>query len=165
MSFLYLKGSDAMNHHVMALVPKPPPRLSVKSARWKILQTMHRQLFTIVKHYCATNKLSRCSVYLYYIRSPNLDRLVFKTTRREDETESHEIIIEAGLNESLAYIVTDYHHPEPFDLSADACNMYGTFDENFIEDLVQQTNLSIALAHVDWGNHPKKHRKPRPPLF
>ena len=155
-----------MNHHVMDLVPQPPPRLSVKSARWKILQTMQRQLSAVVKHYCATNKLSRCSTYLYYIRSPNLDRLVFRTTRREDETENHKIIIEAGLDEALAYVVTDYHHPEPFDLPADACSTYTMFDESFIEDLVQQTNLAIALAHVDWGNHKTKHkRKPRPPLF
>lgn len=155
-----------MTQRVMNLVPKPPPKMSVKSARWKILQTMQRQLLAVVKHYCETNKLSKCSLYLYYVRSPNLDRLVFKTTRREDETKSHEIIIEAGLEEALAYIVTDYYHPLAFDLPADACNVYEVFDKDFIEDLVQQTNLSIALAHVDWGNHPKKHkRKPRPPLF
>lgn len=127
---------------------------------------MQRQLLAVVKHYCETNKLSKCSLYLYYVRSPNLNRLVFKTTRREDETESHEIVIEAGLDEALAYIVTDYYHPESFDLPADACNMYGTFDESFIEDLAQQTNLAIALAHVNWDNHKTKHkRKPRPPLF
>lgn len=105
-------------------------------------------------------------MYLYYIRSPNLDRLVFKTTRREDETESHEIIIEAGLNETLAYVITDYYHPTPFNLPVGACSIYQAFDESFIEDLVQQTNLSIALAHVNWNKHPKKHKhKPRPPLF
>lgn len=164
---MYLKGSDVcLTQHVMNLVPKPPPKMSVKSARWKILQTMQRQLLAVVKHYCDTNKLSKCSLYLYYVRSPNLNRLVFKTTRREDETESHEIVIEAGLDEALAYIVTDYYHPESFDLPADACNMYETFDESFIEDLVQQTNLAIALAHVNWDNHKTKHkRKPRPPLF
>lgn len=155
-----------MNHHVMDLVLQPPPRLSVKSARWKILQTMQRQLLAVVKHYCTTNKLSKCSLYLYYVRSPNLNRLVFKTTRREDETESHEIVIEAGLDEALAYVVTDYYHPTPFNLPVGACSIYQAFDESFIEDLVQQTNLSIALAHVNWNKHPKKHKhKPRPPLF
>lgn len=105
-------------------------------------------------------------MYLYYIRSPNLDRLVFKTTRREDETNSHEIIIEAGFEEALAYVVTDYYHPVSFDLPTDACSVYEAFDETFIEDLVQQTNLSIALAHVNWDNHKTKHkRKSRPPLF
>lgn len=159
-----MKGSEYMKSHVTDLIPQPPPKLSLKLARWKILQIMQRQLLSVIKHYCNTTKLSHCDLYLVYIRSPNLNRLCFKTARYGHD-KAAQIIIEAGLDEALAYTVTEYQHPMAFDLPTDACSVYTEFDDKFIEDLVQQVNLSVAHSHVDWNTRKSKHRKPRPPLF
>lgn len=128
------------------LEPQQPPRLSLKMARWQILQKCQKQLILALKGYSMPKKLSHCDLFMQVLdaRKP-----LFKAFDAE-ESEVHELHLELNLQQAAGKLLSDGPEME-FILPPEACQMYKQLDASFAADLVQQVNLSVALAHKQAG--------------
>lgn len=120
-----------------------PPRgtqMTLREARWRILQRCQTAIISALKGYSIPHKLASCELYLQCIDSP--DELTFRTA-----TEPHVLHLTVDLAQAEGSLATDSGPPHSFILPAEACQLYPKVDGKFKTDLAQQVNVSIALAH------------------
>lgn len=128
-----------MKSHV-DLSPPGDHTLTLREARWRILQRCQAVIISALKGYTPTRKLASCELYLQCIDSP--DKLTFRTA-----TEPHTLHLTVDLAQAEGSLVADSGPPHSFILPPEACQLYPKIDGKFKTDLVQQVNLTIALAH------------------
>lgn len=120
-----------------------PPRchtLTLREARWRILQRCQAAIISALKGYSIPHKLASCELYLQCIDSPA--ELTFRTA-----TEPHTLHLTVDLPQAKGTLTTDSGPPCSFALLAEACMLYPKIDGKFKTDLAQQVNVSVALAH------------------
>ena len=91
-------------------------------------------------------KLSHCDLFMQVL---DARKLLFKAFDAE-ESEVHELHLELNLQQAAGKLLNDGPEME-FILPPEACQMYKQLDASFAADLVQQVNLSVALAHKQAG--------------
>lgn len=128
-----------MKSHV-DLSPPVDHTLTLREARWRILQRCQAVIISALKCYIPTSKLSDCELYLQCTGSPA--ELTFRTA-----TEPHTLHLAVDLPQAKGTLTTDLGPPHSFTLLAEACVLYPKVDGKFKTDLAQQVNVSIALAH------------------
>lgn len=120
-----------------------PPRgtqMTLREARWRILQRCQAAIISALKGYSIPHKLPACELYLQCIDSP--DELTFRTA-----SEPHVLHLTVDLPQAKGTLTTDSGPPCSFALPPEACQLYPKVDGKFKTDLAQQVNVSIALAH------------------
>lgn len=120
-----------------------PPRgtqMTLRKARWRILQRCQTAIISALKCYTPTRKLLDCELYLQCIDSPA--ELTFRTAM-----EPHTLHLAVDLPQAEGSLATDSGPPHSFILPPEACMLYPKVDAKFKFDLAQQVNLTIALAH------------------
>lgn len=120
-----------------------PPRgtqMTLRKARWRILQRCQAVIISALKCYTPTHKFSQCELYLQCVGSPA--ELTFKTA-----SEPHVLYLTVDLPQAKGTLTTDSGPPYSFILPPEACMLYPKVDGKFKTDLAQQVNLTIALAH------------------
>lgn len=120
-----------------------PPRchtLTLREARWRILQRCQTAIISALKGYSIPHKLSQCELYLQCTGGPA--ELAFSTA-----SEPHTLYLAVDLAQAEGSLIADSGPPHSFILPSEACQLYPKIDGKFKTDLVQQVNLTIALAH------------------
>lgn len=120
-----------------------PPRgtqMTLREARWRILQRCQTAIISALKGYSIPHKLSQCELYLQCTGSPA--ELTFRTA-----SEPHVLHLTVDLPQAKGTLNTDSGPPCSFALLPEACQLYPKVDGRFKFDLAQQVNLTIALAH------------------
>ena len=120
-----------------------PPRchtLTLREARWRILQRCQTAIISALKGYSIPHKLASCELYLQCIDSP--DKLTFRTA-----SEPHTLYLTVNLPQAKGTLIADSGPPHSFTLPSEACALYPKIDGKFKTDLAQQVNVTIALAH------------------
>lgn len=122
------------------LSPPSNHTLTLREARWRILQRCQAVTISALKCYTPTHKLPQCELYLQCTGSPA--ELTFRTV-----SEPHTLYLTVNLPQAEGSLVTDSGPPHSFILPPEACQLYPKVDGRFKFDLAQQVNVSIALAH------------------
>lgn len=122
------------------LSPPSNHTLTLREARWRILQRCQAAIISALKGYSIPHKLSQCELYLQCTGSPA--ELTFRTV-----SEPHTLHLAVDLPQAKSTLTTDLGPPHSFTLLAEACVLYPKVDGKFKTDLAQQVNVSIALAH------------------
>lgn len=120
-----------------------PPRgtqMTLRKARWRILQRCQTAIISALKGYSIPHKLASCELYLQC--AGKAAELTFKTA-----SEPHTLYLTADLAQAEGNLLADSGPPCSFALLAEACMLYSKVDAKFKFDLAQQVNVSIALAH------------------
>lgn len=120
-----------------------PPRchtLTLREARWRILQRCQTAIISALKGYSIPHKLASCELYLQC--AGKAAELTFKTA-----SEPHTLYLTADLAQAEGSLLADSGPPCSFILPPEACQLYPKVDGKFKTDLAQQVNVSIALAH------------------
>ena len=120
-----------------------PPRgtqMTLREARWRILQRCQTAIISALKCYSIPHKLASCELYLQCTGSPA--ELTFRTA-----SEPHVLHLTVDLPQAEGSLVADSGPPHSFILPPEACQLYPKIDGKFKTDLAQQVNVSIALAH------------------
>lgn len=120
-----------------------PPRgtqMTLRKARWRILQRCQTAIISALKGYSIPHKLASCELYLQCTGSP--DELTFRTV-----SEPHTLHLAVDLPQAEGSLATDSGPPHSFILPPEACMLYPKVDGRFKFDLAQQVNVSIAVAH------------------
>lgn len=120
-----------------------PPRgtqMTLREARWRILQRCQTAIISALKGYSIPHKLASCELYLQCTGSPA--ELAFRTA-----SEPHTLHLTVDLSQAKGTLTTDSGPPCSFALLAEACMFYPKVDGRFKFDLAQQVNITIALAH------------------
>lgn len=120
-----------------------PPRgtqMTLRKARWRILQRCQTAIISALKGYSIPHKLSQCELYLQCIGNPA--ELTFSTA-----SEPHTLYLTVNLPQAEGSLATDSGAPHSFILPPEACMLYPNIDGKFKTDLAQQVNVSITLAH------------------
>ena len=128
-----------MKSHV-DLSPPSNHTLTLREARWRILQRCQTAIISALKCYSIPHKLVSCGLYLQCTGSPA--ELTFSTA-----SEPHVPHLTVDLPQAKGSLATDSGPPCSFALLPEACMLYPKIDGNFKTDLAQQVNVSIALAH------------------
>lgn len=114
--------------------------LTLREARWRILQRCQTTIISALKCYTPTHKLPQCELYLQCVGSPA--ELAFRTA-----TEPHTLHLAVNLSQAEGSLVADSGPPHSFTLPPEACMLYPKVDGKFKTDVAQQVNVTIALAH------------------
>lgn len=122
------------------LLPSSSPSLTPLQSRWQVLQRSQAAIISALKGYTPTHKLSSCELYIQCLG--HFDDLAFKTVDG-----SHVLSLSLDLRQACGSLAADKSPPKSFVLPPEACQLYTHLDGSFKVDLVQQVNLSIALAH------------------
>ena len=120
-----------------------PPRgtqMTLREARWRILQRCQTAIISALKGYSIPHKLVSCELYLQCTGSPA--ELTFRTA-----SEPHTLYLTVNLPQAEGSLIADSGPPHSFILPPEACQLYPKIDGKFKTDLAQQVNVSIALAH------------------
>lgn len=128
-----------MKSHI-DLSPPGGTQMTLREARWRILQRCQAVTISALKCYTTTHKLPQCELYLQCTGSPA--ELAFRTA-----SEPHTLHLTVDLPQAEGSLVADSGPPHSFILPPEACQLYPKIDGKFKTDLVQQVNLTIALAH------------------
>ena len=128
-----------MKSHV-DLSPPSNHTLTLREARWRILQRCQAAIISALKGYSIPHKLASCELYLQCTGSPA--ELTFRTA-----SEPHVLHLTVDLPQAEGSLVADSGPPHSFILPPEACQLYPKIDGKFKTDLAQQVNVSIALAH------------------
>lgn len=122
------------------LSPPSNHTLTLREARWRILQRCQTAIISALKGYSIPHKLTQCELYLQC--AGKAAELTFRTA-----TEPHTLHLTVDLAQAEGSLVADSGPPHSFILPPEACQLYPKIDGKFKTDLVQQVNLTIALAH------------------
>lgn len=128
-----------MKSHV-DLSPPGDHTLTLRKARWRILQRCQTAIISALKGYSIPHKLASCELYLQCTGSPA--ELAFRTA-----SEPHVLHLTVDLPQAEGSLIADSGPPCSFALLAEACQLYPKVDGKFKTDLAQQVNVTIALAH------------------
>ena len=128
-----------MKSHV-DLSPPSNHTLTLREARWRILQRCQAAIISALKGYSIPHKLFQCKLYLQCVDSPA--ELTFRTA-----SGPHTLHLTVDLAQAEGSLATDSGPPCSFILPPEACQLYPKIDGKFKTDLAQQVNVTIALAH------------------